>query len=96
MAGIACKDKKSVKFAKKTFIKTYTNYRNYSKVRDHCHCTGKHRGNVDSIFNLRYNIQSKIHLVFHSGLKYHYHFIIKELANEFKGEINRLGENTEK
>ena len=32
----------------------------------------------------------------HNGSKYDYHFIIKELAEEFKGEFECLGENTEK
>ena len=33
---------------------------------------------------------------FHNGSKYDYHFIIKELAEEFKGQFECLGENTEK
>ena len=33
-------------------------------------------------------------VVFHSGSNYDYHFIIKELANEFKGQCECLGENT--
>ena len=31
----------------------------------------------------------------HNGSKYDYHFIIKELAEEFKGQFECLGENTE-
>ena len=31
----------------------------------------------------------------YNGSKYYYHFIIKELAEEFKGEFECLGENTE-
>ena len=31
----------------------------------------------------------------HNGSKYDYHFSIKELAEEFKGQFERLGENTE-
>ena len=36
--------------------------------------------------------------MFHNGSAYDYHFIIKELAGEFKreGEFECLGENTEK
>ena len=33
---------------------------------------------------------------FHNGSTYDYHFIIKELAEDFKGEFTCLGENTEK
>ena len=32
----------------------------------------------------------------HNGSTYDYHFIIKELAEEFKGQFQCLGENTEK
>ena len=38
----------------------------------------------------------KIPIVFHNGLNHDYHFIIKELAAEFKKQFTCLGENTEK
>ena len=38
----------------------------------------------------------KIPIVFHNGSTYNYHFVIKKLAEEFKGEFECLGENTEK
>ena len=65
------------------------------KVRDHCHYTGKFRGVAHSICNLRYKIPREISVVFHNGSTYEYHFIIKQLAEEFKGEFKCLGENTE-
>ena len=34
--------------------------------------------------------------MFDNGSTYGYHFIIKELAEEFEGEFECLGENTEK
>ena len=34
--------------------------------------------------------------MFHNGSPYDYHFIIKELVDEFEGEFECLGENTEK
>ena len=34
--------------------------------------------------------------MFHNGSTSDYHFIIKELAEEFEGEFECLGENTEK
>ena len=46
--------------------------------------------------NLRYKIPKEIPEVFHNGSTYDYHFIIKELADEFEGEFECLGENTEK
>ena len=35
-------------------------------------------------------------MVFHNGSTYDYHFIIRQLAKEFKGNFEFLGENTEK
>ena len=69
--------------------------KNY-KVRDHCHYTGKYRGAAHNICNLRYKVPKEIPIVFHNGSKYDYHFIIKELVNEFEGKFQCLGENTEK
>ena len=66
------------------------------KVRDHCHYTGKYRGAAYSICNLRYKISKEIPVVFHNGSIYDYHFIIKQLAREFKGYFHCLGENTAK
>ena len=39
---------------------------------------------------------NEIYVVFHNGSNYDYHFIIKELANELEGQLECLGENTEK
>ena len=61
-------------------------YKLYRKVRDHCHFTGKFKGAAHSICNLRYKIPHKIPVKFHNGSSYDFHVIIKELAEEFKGE----------
>ena len=66
------------------------------KVRDHCHYTGIYRGAAHNVCNLRYKVPKEIPVVFHNGSTYDYHFIIKELAKEFDGNFNCLGENTEK
>ena len=68
----------------------------YYKVKDHCHYTGKCRGAAHDICNLRYKIPKEIPVVFHNGSTYNYHFIIKELAEEFEGQFECLRENTEK
>ena len=65
-------------------------------MRDHNHYTGYYRGAAHNICNLRSRIQREIPVVIHNGSAYDYHFIIKELAEEFKGNIDYLGENTEK
>ena len=69
---------------------------NNDKVRDHCHFTGKYRGAAHNTCNLRYKIPKNIPVIFHYGSTYDYHFIIKELACEFDGNFECLGENTEK
>ena len=66
------------------------------KVRDHCHFTGKYRGAAHNTCNLRYKVPKNIPVIFHNGSTYDYHFIIKELACEFNGNFECLGENTGK
>ena len=39
---------------------------------------------------------SEIPVDFYNGSNYDYHFIIKESVNEFEGQFECLGENTEK
>ena len=68
----------------------------YLKVKDHCHYTGKYRGTAHDICNLRYKTPKEIPIVFHNGSTYDYHLIIKELAKELEGELECLGESTEK
>ena len=55
-----------------------------------------HRGVAHDICNLRYKIPKEVLVVFHNGSTYDYHFIIKELAEEFEEQFECLGENTEK
>ena len=76
--------------------RTLKKFKNYRKVRDHCHYTGKYRGAAHSICNLKFNVPGEIPVVFHNSSNYDYHFIIKELANEFEGQFECLGENKEK
>ena len=80
----------------KTILKKLFKNINYQKVRDHCHFTGKYRGAAHSICNLKFNVPNEIPVVFQNGSNYYYHFIIKELANEFERQFECLGENTEK
>ena len=41
-------------------------------------------------------MQHKIPVVIHNGSTYDYHIIIKELPEEFKNDLNCLGENMKK
>ena len=45
---------------------------------------------------MKNRLPKKISKVFHNGSNYDYHFIIKELAEEFKKQFTCLGENIEK
>ena len=66
------------------------------KGRNHFHYTGKYRGAAHDICNLRYKTPKEIPAIFCNGSTYDYHFIIEELAEEFEGQFECLGENTEK
>ena len=68
----------------------------YRKVRDHCHYTGEYRRAAHSICNLKYGVPKKILIVFHNESNCNCHFIIKELAVEFKKQFSCVGKNTEK
>ena len=54
------------------------------------------RGAAHSVCNLKFYLPKEISVVFHNGSNYDYHFIIKELANEFKGQLECLWEYTER
>ena len=65
-------------------------------MRDHCHYTGESREPAHSLCNLRYKTPKEIPVVFNNGSTYDYHFIINKLVKEFDGQLECLGENTEK
>ena len=92
------KSKKFVTYTKKEFS-TDENHKNafkYQKVKDHCHYTGKFRGAVHNICDLRYKTPKIIPAVFHNGSTYECHFIMNQLPIEFDGQPECLGENREK
>ena len=86
-------NKQKVCYICKKKFSTNEDYKKYFKVKDHCHYTGKYRGAAHDICNLRYKIPKEIPDVFHNGSTCDYHFIIKELAEEFEGQFECLGEN---
>ena len=57
------------------------------KIRDHCHFAGKFRTAAHSICYLNYKVPQEIHVKIHNGSKNDYNFIIKESAEEFRGEF---------
>ena len=76
-------DAKACYICGKRILKKLSKSINYRKVRDHCHYTGKYRGAAHSTCNLKFNVPNEIPVVFYNVSNYDYHFIIKELANEF-------------
>ena len=70
--------------------------KNYRKARDYWHLNSKYRGAAHGVSNLRFNVPNEILAVFCNGSNYNYHFIIKELGNEFESQFECLGENSEK
>ena len=65
-------------------------------MRDHFHHIGIYRSAAPSMCNLRFNLSNEIPAFLHNGSNYDYHFIIKELENEFEGQLECLGKNAEK
>ena len=92
------KIRKNVIYAENNFVRIKIIKKNLNqkqKVRDHDHYTGKYRGAAHSNCNLGYKTLREIPVIFHNGSTYDYHFVIKKLE-EFKGNFDCLGENTEK
>ena len=71
------------------------NYKNKRKVKDHCHYTGKFRGAAHSKCNLNHKVPKDTPIITHNA-SYNIHFIINQLAKEFKGKLNCIGDNMEK
>ena len=46
--------------------------------------------------DLKNSVPKKIVIAFHNISNYVYHFMIKELAEEFEKQLSSLGESTEK
>ena len=76
-------ESKTCYICKKT-KKKYLKDKKYYKVRDHCHYTEDLRGPPHSICNLKCSLPKKKLYIFHNGSNYHYHFLIKELAEDFQ------------
>ena len=89
-------NKQKVCYICKKGFSTDDSNKKYHKARDHYHYTGKYRGAAHDICNSRYKIPKESPVLFHNGSTYEYHFIIKDLGEEFEGEFECLGENTEK
>ena len=100
MIPLTNEEKKMHRRLKKCFkckirFSTDNNNKKHHKVKVHCHYTGIYRGAAHDICNLRYKIPKEIPAAFHNGSTYDYHFIIKQVVQEFERHIEYLGEDTE-
>ena len=78
------------------FKRKYANDKDFQKVNDHCHYTGKYQGEAHFICSLGCSIPNEIPVASHNRFNYDYRFIIEKLAKEVVGQFNCLGDNTEK
>ena len=104
MIPLTKEDKKSYKIQEKCHIwkekfcmnKDDKDYINRKKVKDHCrHYTAKFRGPAHSICNLKHKAPKEIPIIIHNA-SYDTYFMLNQLAIEFKGELNCIGDNMEK
>ena len=87
---------KSCYICKEKIENKYLKNKKYRNVRDYRHYTGEYRGAAYSIWNLKYNVPTKIPTVFDDESNHDYYFIIRKLAGEIKKQFTCFGENTEK
>ena len=90
------KKAKNCYICKEKFQNKYLKDKKYRKVRNHCHYPREYRGAAHSIYSVKYSVPKNVPMVFPNRSNYDYHFIIKELEEEFKKQFTCLGENTEK
>ncbi|EZA49525.1 hypothetical protein X777_12263 [Ooceraea biroi] len=67
-----------------------------TRIRHHCHLTGRYRGPAHANCNLNYKDSHTIPIVFHNLSGYDAHFIIKEIATAFAGNVELLPITKEK
>ncbi|KYM94610.1 hypothetical protein ALC62_14752 [Cyphomyrmex costatus] len=66
------------------------------RARDHCHLTGRYRGPAHKGCNVNYKNSMYIPVVFHNLSGYDAHFVIREIATQFQGQVDLLPLTKEK
>ena len=75
------------KQAKKIIKNRCLKDKKHCKIGNYCHYTRKNSGALHSIFILEYSVPKNVPIVFHNRSNYDYHFVIKDLAEEFKKQL---------
>ena len=89
-------DAKACYICGKRILENLDKCKNYQKLRNHWHYTGKYRGAAHGICNLKFNVSNETLAVFRNGSNYDYHFMIKELLKEFEEHFKCLGKKNRK
>ena len=58
--------------------------KNYHKVRDHCHFTGKYQGAAHSLYSLRYKENSFIPVLAHNASNFVNHLLFNKNSQKMK------------
>ena len=66
------------------------------KVRDHCHFTGKFRGVLHNVCNLRAKRVWRIPIFFHNLSSFDSHLFVKELSDNGNTNVNAIPENEQR
>ena len=70
--------------------------KNIAKLEIIVYHTEEYRDATHSIWNLKCSVPKTIPITFHNGSNYHYHLVIKELAEKIEKQITCLGKNADK
>lgn len=68
---------------------------NDTRVRDHCHLTGRYRGPAHAACNLNYQDSREIPIIMHNLSGYDAHLFIKKLSSHIEGDISIIPNNAE-
>ena len=85
-------DKCNFKTADKCHICNQKYTEKDTRVRDHCHVTGKYRGSAHQHCNAGFRFTKTIPVIFHNLRGYDSHFIMQEIG-KLKQEINVIPNN---